>query len=183
MAGINMDLSEHIEQGRVAVHQVDPAELSPGEFADRIRAEVEEKQVRVVVIDSLSGYVNALPNERFLLTQLHELLNYLAEYGVITILVAAQRGTIGPVETSSDASYLADTLILLRFFESQGALKKAISVVKHRKSSHEDTIRELQITRDGIRIGEVLAAFRGVLSGIPEYLGKSEDLFDSENRR
>ncbi len=183
MAGISMDLDPHIDQGRVAVHQVDPAELSPGELAARIRAEVEEKQAKVVVIDSLSGYVNALPNERFLLTQLHELLNYLAEYGVVTILVAAQKGTIGPVETSSDASYLADTLILLRFFESDGALKKAISVVKHRKSSHEDTIREMQITREGIRIGEVLAGFRGVLTGTPEYLGKTEDLLDPESRR
>jgi circadian clock protein KaiC len=109
---------------------------------------------------------------------LHELLSYLAEYNVITILAAAQKGTIGPVETNSDVSYLADTLILLRYFESQGALKKAISVVKHRKSPHEDTIREMQITPEGIRIGEVLTAFRGVLTGVPEYLGKSEDLMN-----
>jgi circadian clock protein KaiC len=105
-------------------------------------------------------------------------LSYLAELNAITILVAAQKGTIGPVETSSDASYLADTLILLRFFESQGSLKKAVSVVKHRKSSHEDTIREMQITAGGIRIGEVLTAFRGVLTGVPEYLGKLEDLMN-----
>jgi circadian clock protein KaiC len=182
MAGINMDLAGHLNDGLAAVHQVDPAELSPGELATRIRAEVEDKQAKVVIIDSLSGYVNALPNERFLLAQLHELLSYLAEYGVITILVGGQRGTIGPIETSSDASYLADTLILLRFFESKGALMKAISVVKHRKSSHERTIREMHITPEGIRIGEVLNAFRGVLSGNPEYLGTSDDLLDEETR-
>ncbi len=183
MAGINMDLSAYIDAGLVAVHQVDPAELSPGEMAARLRKEVEEKNAKVVIIDSLSGYINALPNERFLLTQMHETLSYLAEYGVVTILIAAQKGTIGPIESDSDASYLADTLILLRFFESGGALRKAISVVKHRKSSHENTIREIQITPEGIRIGKVLSAFRGVLSGNPEYLGRSDDLLNQENRR
>lgn len=183
MAGINMDLGRYLDDGLVAVHQVDPAEMSPGELAARIRAEVEGKQAKVVIIDSLRGYVNALPNERFLQAQLHELLSYLAEYGVITILVAAQRGTIGPIEAGSDASYLADTLILLRFFEIRGSLKKAISVVKHRKSFHEGTIREMQITPEGLRIGEVLSGFRGVLSGIPEYLGESEGLLDPEGRR
>ncbi len=181
MAGIGMDLTEYVGSGLISVHQVDPAELSPGELVARIRVDVEEKHAKVVVIDSLSGYVNALPNERFLLSQLHELLSYLAEYNVVTILVAAQKGTIGPVHTNTDASYLADTLVLLRFFESQGSLKKAVSVVKHRKGAHEDTIREMQITSGGIRIGEVLTAFRGVLTGVPEYLGTSEDLIDSGN--
>ncbi|MGE5647480.1 MAG: ATPase domain-containing protein [Acidobacteriota bacterium] len=180
-AGINMDLAEYVAAGLIAIHQIDPAELSPGELAARIRVEVEERHAKVVVLDSLSGYVNALPNERFLLAQLHELLSYLAEYDVITILVAAQKGTIGPVETAADASYLADTFILLRFFESQGSLKKAVSVIKHRKSSHEDTIREMQITSEGIRIGEVLTAFRGVLTGVPEYLGEPADLIDPGN--
>jgi circadian clock protein KaiC len=178
MAGINMDLAEYVAAGLIALQQVDPAELSPGELAARIRMDVERKQAKVVVLDSLSGYVNALPNERFLLSQLHELLSYLAGYNVVTILVAAQKGTIGPIETTSDASYLADTLVLLRFFENQGSLKKAVSVVKHRKSSHENTIREMQINSEGIRIGEVLRAFRGVLSGVPEYLGKSDDLIN-----
>jgi circadian clock protein KaiC len=182
MAGINMDVAEFIHSGLAAVHQVDPAELSPGEMASLIRMEVEEKKARVVIIDSLTGYINALPNERFLLAQLHELLSYLAEHGVITILVAAQKGTIGPIETDASASYLTDTLILLRFFENQGSLKKTISVVKHRKSSHEDTIREMQITREGIRVGEVLNAFRGVLSGTPEFIGKSEDLIHPKDR-
>jgi circadian clock protein KaiC len=181
MAGIGMDLTPYVDTGLISVHQVDPAELSPGELAARIRVDVEQKQAKVVVLDSLSGYMNALPNERFLLSQLHELLSYLAEYNVVTILVAAQKGTIGPVDTNSDASYLADTLILLRFFENQGSLKKAVSVVKHRKSSHEDTIRELQITPEGIRIGEVLTAFRGVLTGVPEYLGEPQDLMAPGN--
>jgi circadian clock protein KaiC len=183
MAGINMDLAEYVHSGRIAVHQVDPAELSPGELASRIRAEVEQNQAKVVVIDSLSGYVNALPNEHFLLTQLHEMLNYLSEYGVLTMLIAAQSGVIGPVQTTADVSYLADTLMLLRFFEHRGALKKAISIVKHRKSAHEETIRELQITAEGIRIGRALTAFRGVLTGTPEYLGGFEDLIDTEEGR
>jgi circadian clock protein KaiC len=183
MACINMNLAESIEAGLVAVHQVDPAEMSPGELASRVRRDVEDKNARVIVIDSLSGYINALPNEQFLLIQLHEMLNYLAAYGVLTILVAAQSGTIGPVQTTVDVSYLADTLILLRFFEHDGALKKAISVVKHRKSAHEETIRELQIRSDGIHIGPALRLFRGVLSGAPEYLGKLEDLISPENGR
>ena len=183
MAGINMDVAGYIDAGLAAVRQVDPAELSPGEMSSRLRSEVEEKNAKVVILDSLNGYVNALPNERFLLAQLHETLSYLAEYDVVTILLAAQKGTIGPMGTDSDASYLADTLILLRFFENHGALKKAISVVKHRKSSHEDTIREMQITPKGIRIGQVLDEFRGVLSGNPEYLGKPDDLLSEENRR
>ena len=183
MAGINMDLAEYVDSGRAAIHQIDPAELSPGELASRLRAEVEGKHARVVLIDSLSGYVNALPNEQFLLTQLHEMLNYLAEYGVLTILIAAQSGTIGPVQTTADVSYLADTLMLLRFFEHRGALKKAISVVKHRKSAHEETIRELQITGGGIRIGQVLTPFRGVLTGTPEYVGQSQDLMALEEDR
>ncbi len=178
MAGIRMDLAEHAGSGRVAVHQVDPAELSPGEFGSRIRAEVEDRHARVIVVDSLSGYVNALPNEQFLLTQLHEVLNYLAEYGVVTILISAQTGTLGPILTPGDVSYLADTMVLMRFFEHRGALRKAISIVKHRKSPHEKTIRELQITGEGIRIGKALIAFRGVLTGTPEYLGRSEDLID-----
>jgi len=124
MAGINMDVAEYIDAGLAAVRQVDPAELSPGEMASRLRSEVEEKNAKVVILDSLNGYVNALPNERFLLAQLHETLSYLAENDVVTILVAAQKGTIGPMGTDSDASYLADTLILLRFFENHGALKK-----------------------------------------------------------
>lgn len=182
MAGINMDLAEHLDSGRIAIRQVDPAELSPGELAARIRADVEDKHVRVIVIDSLSGYMNALPNEQFLLTQLHEVLNYLAEYDVVTILISAQGGTIGPIQSPADVSYLADTLVLMRFFEHRGALRKAISVVKHRKRAHEDTIRELQITGEGIRMGKVLTAFRGVLTGVPEYIGLAEDLIDVEER-
>ena len=181
MAGINMDVAQFIHSGLAAVHQIDPAELSPDEMAWRIRRDVEEKHAKVVIIDSLNGYINALPNERFLLSQLHELLSYLAEFGVVTILVSAQKGTIGPIATDSDASYLADTLILLRFFENRGALKKAVSVIKHRKSSHENTIREMQITAKGIRVGQVLSAFRGVLSGNPEYIGESDELIRPED--
>ena len=178
MAGIGLDLAPQLAAGHIAINQVDPAEISPGELAWRIRCDVEDRHARVVIIDSLSGYINALPNEQFLLTQLHEMLNYLAEYGVLTILIAAQTGTIGPIQTTADVSYLADTLILLRFFEHQGALRKAISVVKHRKSAHEETIREMQITSRGILIGRMLRAFRGVLTGTPEYIGSAKDLLE-----
>lgn len=180
MSGINMDLSKSVQKGLIALHQVDPAELSPGELTQQIREEVESKHAKVVLIDSLSGYIHALPNEQFLLAQLHEMLNYLAEYGVLTILVSAHSGTIGPLQITTDVSYLADSLILMRFFEYNGALKKAISVVKHRTSAHEESIRELQITPEGIRIGAPLRSFRGVLMGTPEYLGKSDDLMAAE---
>ena len=178
MAGLSMDMQERVDAGLVQVHQIDPAEMSPGEFADQVRNDVEERKTEVVVIDSLNGYLNSTRNERFLLVQLQELLRYLAEKGVLTILVVAQQGTIGMMQSPIDVSYIADTLILLRFFENNGAVKKAVSVVKHRKSAHEETIRELQLTAEGIRIGEVLQQFRGVLTGFPEYRGPREKLLD-----
>ena len=171
MAGLKIDIQGPIDAGLVTLRQFDPAELSPGELADQIRNDVENRGVEVVIIDSLNGYLNSLPNDRFLLVQLHEMLTYLAQHGVVTILILAQQGTIGPTQASVDASYLADTMLLVRFFESNGAIKKAISVIKHRKSAHEETIRELRLTPEGIRIGDVLHNFRGVLTGFPEYLG------------
>ena len=171
LAGIGMDLRPYLENGVVTLQQVDPAELSPGELVQKIRYEVEERQARVVVIDSLNGYLNAIPNERFLLIQMHELLAYLAEKGVVSILVVAQAGVVGHMQSPVDVSYLADTLILMRFFESRGAVKKAVSVVKNRKGAHEETIREWQISSEGVRVGRVLRNFHGVLTGVPTYLG------------
>jgi circadian clock protein KaiC len=130
-----------------------------------------------VVIDSLNGYLNAMPNERFLLAQMHEVLSYLAAKGVVTVLTMAQHGLIGAaMQSPVDVSYLADTLIVLRFFEFDGAVKRAISVIKHRKAAHEDTIREFQLGREGVRIGEPLIRFRGLLTGVPVYSGEASTL-------
>jgi circadian clock protein KaiC len=178
MAGLSMDIQGALDAGLVTLRQLDPAELSPGEFAHLIRNDVESRGVEVVVIDSLNGYLNSMPNDRFLLVQLHEMLSYLAGKGVVTIMILAQQGTVGQTQASIEASYLADTVLLLRFFESSGAIKKAVSVIKHRKSAHEETIRELRLTPEGIRIGEVLRNFRGILTGFPEYLGSAGDLVD-----
>ena len=136
-----MDLRPAMASGLVRVRQIDPAELSPGEFAGALRRDVEVRKADLVVIDSLNGYLNAMPNERYLMAQLHEVLSYLAAHGVVTLIVMAQHGMIGQMQAPIDVSYLADTLILLRFFENAGSIKKAISVIKHRTSAHEDTIR------------------------------------------
>src|SRR6202030_3720490 len=139
--------------GRVRMQQIDPAEMSPGEFAHRVRQSVEREGVRVVVIDSLNGYMNAMPEERFLVLQLHELLSYLNQLGVVTIVVLAQHGLMGPMQTPLDISYLSDVVILLRYFEADGRVRRAISVVKKRSGIHEDTIREFQLTSQGVKVG------------------------------
>lgn len=174
-AGMRMGIEEQIAAGRVTLQQVDPAELSPGEFAHLIRQAVEPESgtgARIVVIDSLNGYLQAMPEERFLTVQLHELLTYLGQLGVVTLLVAAQRGMIGPrMESPVDATYLSDTEIMLRFFEAGGRLRRALSVVKKRAGPHEDTIHELRLTARGIEIGEALDEFHGILTGVPSYGG------------
>jgi circadian clock protein KaiC len=148
---------------------VDPAELSPGEFAHSVRQAAEVDQVSLVVVDSLNGYLNAMPNESFLVLQLHELLSYLGQKGVTTILVVAQQGLVGSsVVSPMDVSYLADTVVLFRHFEAEGALHQAISVLKKRSGAHEKTIRELSLTGKGVTAGKPLHHFRGVLTGIPE---------------
>ena len=159
--GLGMDLTEHLESGRIAIQQVDPAELSPGEFAHLVRQAVEGEGGRpgakVVVIDSLNGYLNAMPEERFLTIQLHELLTYLGHKGVVTFLIVAQHGMLGrrcrrPVDTS----YLADSVILFRYFEATGEVRQAISVVKKRSGRHERTIREFWMDDSGLHVGEPL---------------------------
>ena len=137
-AGLGIDLRKHCDDGTVTIQQVDPAELSPGEFAHAIRRAVERRIVRMVVIDSLNGYLNAMPEERFLIIQLHELLTYLGQSGVATILIGAHQGLIGgQMITPADASYLADAVVLMRYFESKGEIRQAISVVKKRGGAHE----------------------------------------------
>ena len=175
--GMGMDFHAHIASGRLELHQFDPAELSPGEFAHYVQQAVENRNARIVVIDSLNGYLNAMPSERFLLVQLHELLMYLGKMGVLTILVMAQHGMMGTaMQTPVDVSFLADTVILLRYFEAMGEVRQAISVVKKRRSGHERTIRELRLTGNGIVIGDPLRDFQGVLTGVPQYRGGADPL-------
>lgn len=176
LEGMGMQIRRALESGVVTLRQVDPAEVSPGELAHQIRGDVESRGARIVVIDSLNGYVNAMPNERFVLVQLHELLSYLDEMGVLTILVLAQHGVIGEYQSPVDVSYLADSVILLRYFEHEGAMRKAISVVKHRIGPHDESIRELLISPSGVSVGPILREFRGVLTGAAEYLGPAADL-------
>lgn len=167
-AGLGTNLREQVEAGRLTVQQVDPAELSPGEFAHAVCSSVERDGARLVIIDSLNGYLQAMPDERFLTSQMHELLTYLNQQGVVTLLVMAQHGFMGSMSSPVDVSYLADTVVLLRYFEAAGAIRRAISVVKKRTGRHEDTIRELRLSAThGVEVGEPLTAFRGVLTGVP----------------
>jgi circadian clock protein KaiC len=175
-AGLRMDIQPHLAAGTITTQQVDPAELCPGELMHAV-ADAEAQGASVIVIDSLNGYLNALPEERFLLIQLHELLTYLGERGVATIIVGAQRGIIGSnMQTPADASYLADAVVLLRYFEAGGEVHQAISVVKKRGGSHERSIREFRLSCDGISVGEPLRQFRGVLTGVPMYDGGASPL-------
>jgi len=171
-AGLGFDVKEVVNAGKLSLRQVDPAELSPGEFAHLVRTEVEEQRSRIVVIDSLTGYLNAMPSERLLTLHLHELLTYLGVRGVTTIMVMAQHGLLGAGgDAPVDTSYLADTVLLLRYFELQGAVSIALSVIKKRTGAHERTIRELRLENGTIHIGEPVTDFLGVLSGIPRLVG------------
>jgi len=166
--GMGMALQPHVESGRIRLRQIDPAELSPGELVHDIRNDVVEEDVSIVVIDSLNGYLNAMPDERFLIVQLHELLTFLGQSGVATLLIGAQSGLIGAnMQTPVDASYLADSVVLMRYFETNGEVRQAISVVKKRAGAHERTIRDLAMTGEGIRVGPALREFRGILTGVP----------------
>jgi circadian clock protein KaiC len=171
-AGLGMRLQECVDSGLVRVQQIDPAEMSPGEFAHRVRESVEHLGVRVVIIDSLNGYMNAMPEERFLVLQMHELLSTLNQLGVVTILVLAQHGLMGPMQTPLDISYLSDAVLMLRYFEAEGRVRRAISVVKKRSGVHEDAIREFRLTPEGVKVGPPLTQFQGVLSGTPSYRGE-----------
>lgn len=165
--GLGLDLDGRMADGTVIVQPIDPSELSPGEFFHIVRDAVERKEARIVVIDSLNGYLNAMPGERFLVTQLHELLSYLGQMGVSSFLLNAQQGLIGSTNSALDISYLADSVIMLRYFEAQGEVRTAISALKKRTSGHERTLREFNISAAGIDIGEPLRNFRGVLTGVP----------------
>ncbi len=177
---LGLPLEEAIAAGYIRLKQVDPAELSPGEFASLVRDAVERDKARIVVIDSLNGYLNAMPDERFLVLQMHELLSYLSQLGVLTLLVLAQHGLIGPMDTPLDISYLSDAVVMLRYFEFDGTVRRAISVVKKRSGHHEQTIREFRLSRHGIRVGPPLSGFSGIFSGTPAYTGERAPLLDDD---
>ena len=171
-AGLGIDLEAQLVAGKIKIRQVDPGELSAGELVQLVRDEVEVHGSRLIVVDSLNGYLNAIPDVRFLTLQLHELLTYLSQRGVTSILVMAQAGMVGASMASPvDASYLADSIFVLRYFEAAGEVRQAISVLKRRGGLHERTIREFRFTAQGIRIGAPLSAFQGVLTGVPTFLG------------
>ena len=182
-SSIGLDIKKYVEEGLINVRQIKLAELTPGELAYMVSQEVEKHNTRVVVIDSVNGYLMATPQERFLTMQFHELLGYLNSRGIVSILVVGQYGLIGAMQTPIDMSYLADTVVLLRYFEAGGEVRQAISVLKKRTGKHERTIREFRIDQGGIQLGEPLSDFHGVLTGIPIYHGKSEQLMNQNDEK
>jgi circadian clock protein KaiC len=179
---LGIDLAGHVAAGRIVVRQIDPAEVPPGQLTHQIRHAVEADGARMVVIDSLNGYLHSMPDESFLILQLHELLTYLGRQGVVSMLVVAQHGLVGAMESPMDVTYLADTVLLLRHFEAGGALRKAVSVLKKRTGKHEGAIRELRLSDKGVIAGEPLTKFRGVLTGVPTYEGSAESLLPGGSR-
>jgi circadian clock protein KaiC len=176
--GVGVDLEAFESEGVLKLEHVDPAELAPGEFAGMIRRHVDDG-ASVVLIDSLSGYQNALPEENFLALQMHELLTYLSQQGVVTLVVLAQHGLIGQMQTSVDLTYISDNVLMLRFFEARGQIRRALSVLKKRTGGHETTIREFLIDGQGMRVGPVLDQFQGVLTGVPSFSGTAGSLLEA----
>jgi len=174
-----IDFEAMRDAGKLFVEQMDAAELSPGEFSHRVRRCVDREEIKTVIVDSLNGYQASMPEEQFLILHLHELLQYLNRQGASTFLTVAQHGMVGDMRQTIDVTYLADTVILMRFFEALGRVRRAISVIKKRTGSHEDTIREFRIGEGGITMGEPLHEFQGVLRGVPNYVGKGTPLMEA----
>jgi circadian clock protein KaiC len=177
---LGLPFQEGLDKGLIDFQQIDPAEMAPGEFADAVRRSVERADARIVIIDSLNGYLNAMPDERFLILQMHELLSYLSHRGVLTILVLAQHGLVGPMDTPLDISYLADDVLMLRYFEFDGSVRRALSVVKKRSGNHEHSIRELKLSHQGITVGPPLKGFSGIFGGTPVYKGEEAPLMSRD---
>jgi circadian clock protein KaiC len=182
MKALGIDLQAERDRGNILVEQIDAAELSPGEFAQRVRQTVDAKKIKTVVIDSLNGYQAAMPEENSLILHMHELLQYLNRQGAATFMTVAQHGLVGAMQTPVDVTYLADSVILLRYFEAMGEVRRAISVIKKRTGAHETTIREFKISDAGITMGEPLRAFHGVLRGVPNYIGDQGTLTPGKAR-
>jgi circadian clock protein KaiC len=176
---LGLDVSPYLANGQLEIMTLDPAEVSPGQFAHTVRAAVEQAGVQTVVIDSLNAYLQAMSGDKHLLLQMHELLTYLNQRGVVTILILAQHGIIGDIRSDVDLSYLSDGILLFRFFEARGNLLKAVSVVKSRTSEHELTIREFRLGKKGVEVGQALQDFEGVMSGIASYKGLTPLLGDA----
>lgn len=175
-AALGLDLQPHIDSGALNIRAIDPAELSPGEFATEVREAVEQNGARVVAIDSLNAYLQSMPNEQFMVLQMHEMLTYLGQRGVVTLLILGMHGVTGDIRVDVDLSYLADTAVLLRFFEAAGEVRQAISVIKTRTFAHERTIREFKIGANGLRFSAPLTDFQGVLTGVPSFSGDGQTL-------
>ncbi|ABF39072.1 putative circadian clock protein, KaiC [Candidatus Koribacter versatilis Ellin345] len=170
--GLGLEVEQHVHSGKLSLRQVDAAELSPGQLVHEIRQLAETKELKLLVIDSLNGFLNGMPGEKFLTMQLHELLAFLGQRGVTTLMTVAQHGFVGSnIDTPVDVSYLADTVLLFRYFEVAGEVRQALSVIKKRSGAHERTIRELLMKNGGITVGSVLTEFEGVLTGAPKYRG------------
>jgi circadian clock protein KaiC len=181
MKALGIDLEAMIAEGNLSVVQVDAAELSPGEFSAKVRACIDEHKIKTIVIDSLNGYQAAMPEENFLILHIHELLQYLNRQGATTFLTVAQHGLVGDMKAPVDITYLADTVILLRYFEAMGRVRRAVSVIKKRAGTHEKTIRDFEIIQTGLSLGEPLEGFHGVLRGVPNFVGQEGRLM-GDNR-
>ncbi len=179
MKSLNYDLQAASDSGALTIEQVDAAELSPGEFTYRVREAVDTKGIKTVIIDSLNGYQASMPQENSLILHMHELLQYLNRQGAATFMTVAQHGLVGDMQSPVDVTYLADTVILLRYFEAMGRVRRAISVIKKRSGHHENTIREFELSAKGLTLGKPLDSFQGVLRGVPTYSGKDADLQDT----
>jgi circadian clock protein KaiC len=174
---LGMDIKKHADSGKLLLRQVDAAELSPGQFVYEIRQLVEKHDLKLLIIDSLNGFLNAMPGEHFLAMQLHELLAFLSQKGVTTLMTVSQVGFVGTnIDTPVDVSYLADTVLLFRYFEAAGEVRQALSVIKKRSGEHERTIRELVMRNGVIAVGGVLTEFDGVLTGSPIFRGQMDSL-------
>lgn len=178
---LGLDLERLRDEGSIHIEQLDAAELSPGEFAQRVRDRVASFEAKTVVIDSINGYQASMPEENALILHMHELLQYLNRQGANTFLTVAQHGLVGDMKAPVDVTYLADTVILLRYFEALGKVRRAVSVIKKRTGMHEETIREFRITREGLTLGEPLSGFQGVLRGVPTFVGEAPRVISSQN--
>ncbi|HKN66137.1 MAG TPA: ATPase domain-containing protein [Gemmatimonadaceae bacterium] len=182
--GLGMDLREPLGDGRLTLQQVEPTEMSPGEFANEVARAIDEDDVRMIIIDSINGYMQSMPEERLLPIQVHELLSFLANRRVTCIMTLVQQGIFGnPVDDAAEISYLADSVLLLRYFEVLGSVRQALSVVKKRSGNHERTIRECRVTHGGLSVGEPLTEFQGVLTGVPQYIGTVGPLMRNDSDR
>ena len=182
MKGLGLDLEAEYKKGNILLEQVDAAELSPGEFAHKVVKTVDTDRIKTVVIDSMNGYQAAMPEENSLILHLHELLQYLNRQGAATFMTVAQHGLVGDMQAPIDVTYLADTVILLRYFEAMGKVRRAISIIKKRSGMHETTIREFRISNRGLSMGEPLESFHGVLRGVPSYAGTPATLIEGKDK-